>query len=305
MRIAIAGSSGVIGSAVVSALIDRGDEVVRLVRPETAAGGIAWDPARGAIDAASLEGFDVVVNLGGRSIGEKRWTDKEKQLLWDSRVEPTRLLAAALAGLVHKPALFVSASAIGFYGDGGDADLTEESAAGSGFLADLTVAWEEATSGASDAGIGVAHLRTGIVLSTRGGALGRLLAPLGPRWLSPYRWGIGGTVGRGKQWWSWISIEDEVRAILHVIDNRVTGSVNLTAPAAVTHRTFIAALGRVLRRPTFMPIPSFVVKILLGTELARALVLDGQKVHPGVLTATGFEFTHTDIEAGLRAAFAR
>lgn len=304
MRIAIAGSTGVIGTALVDALEARGDEVVRLVRPQTDAEGIEWDPVAGTIDVAALEGFDAVVNLAGRSIGEKRWTAREKQLLWDSRVDSTRLVATTLAGLDRKPALLVNASAIGFYGDRGDEDITEESGPGEGFLADLTVAWEAAAGPAAAAGIGVAYLRTGIVLTTRGGALGRLLAPLGPSWLSPYRWGLGGVVGRGRQWWSWISMTDQVRAILHIIDRRMTGPVDLTAPEPVTHRAFIKTLGRVLRRPTVVPIPPFVIKLLLGSELARALVLEGQRVRPARLLESGFEFTHTDVESGLREAFA-
>lgn len=304
MKIAVAGSTGVIGSRLVAVLEARGDEVLRLVRPQTDASGVAWDPATGEIDARSLEGLDTVVNLAGRSIGERRWTDGEKQLLWDSRIDSTRLLASALAGLGRPPASFVNASAVGYYGDGGDAVLTEESGPGDGFLAELVVAWEEATGAAAAAGIGVTLVRSGIVLSTAGGALGRLLAPLGPRWLSPYRWGLGGTVGRGTQWWSWISLEDEVRAIVHVIDQRLTGPVNLVAPEPVTHRTFIKTLGKVLRRPTVVPIPKFVLKVLLGPELASALVLEGQRVLPTKLLSSGFEFTHDDLESALRAALA-
>lgn len=304
MRIAIAGSTGLIGSRLVEILRGRGDHVARLVRPATdtselEADGIAWDPASGTIDAAALEGFDVVVNLAGRNIGERRWTDREKRLVWDSRVDSTRLLATTLAGLQRKPSLLINASAVGFYGDGGDQILTEQSPQGEGFLSDLTAAWEEATAPATAAGIGVATLRSGIVLSTDGGALGRLLAPLGPRWLSPYRWGLGGPVGRGDQWWSWISLTDEVRAVLHVIDTGITGPVNLVAPEPVTHRSFIKALGRVLRRPTALRVPVFVVKLFLGSELAEALVLEGQRAVPEKLLASGFEFTHTDVESGL------
>lgn len=307
MRIAIAGSTGLIGSRLVEALRARGDHVARLVRPATDTSelevdGIAWDPASGTIDAAALEGFDVVVNLAGRNIGERRWTDREKRLVWDSRVDSTGLLATTLAGLQRKPSLLVNASAVGVYGDGGDETLTEQSPKGEGFLSDLTAAWEEATAPAKAAGIGVATLRSGIVLSTDGGALGRLLAPLGPKWLSPYRWGLGGPVGRGDQWWSWISLTDEVRAVLHVIDTGLTGPVNLVAPEPVTHRSFIQALGRVLRRPTALRIPVFVVRLFLGSELAEALVLEGQKAVPAKLLSSGFEFTHTDVESGLREA---
>lgn len=302
MRIAIAGSSGVIGSALVEALQARGDEVIRLVRPDTVGVGISWDPGAGTIDAAALEGVDVVVNLAGRSIGAERWTPAEKQALWDSRVGATRLLAETLAGLDAPPALLVNASAIGVYGNRGDDEVTEGEPAGEGFLAEMAAAWEEATAPAAAGGIGVALLRTGIVLSPDGGALGRLLAPFGPRWLSPYRWGVGGVVGRGNQWWSWISQDDVTRAILHVIDRRLTGPVNLTAPRPVTHRTFIKALGKALRRPTVLPIPPFVLRLVLGSELASALVLEGQRVFPTRLLDSGFTFTATDVESALGEA---
>lgn len=303
MRIAIAGSTGTIGSALTTVLRERGDEVTRLVRPATSAEGIAWDPAAGTIDAAALEGFDAVVNVVGRSIGEHRWSAAEKSRLWRSRVDATELLAATLASLRAKPEMLVNASAVGYYGDGGDAELTEAAPAGSGFLADLCVAWEGATVPAADAGIGVAKLRNGIVLTPKGGALGRLMAPLGPRWISPYRWGLAGPVGRGDQWWSWISLDDHMRAVLHVLDHRITGPVNLTTPSPVTLRRFIAALGRVLRRPTVIRIPEFAVRLVLGSELADAVVLQGQRAVPAVLVGSGFEFTTTDVEAGLREAF--
>jgi uncharacterized protein (TIGR01777 family) len=300
----IAGSSGVIGTALREALAARGDEVVRLVRPESPGSGVPWDPAAGLIDSTDLEGFDAVVNLAGRSIGERRWTETEKRLVMDSRVDSTSLLANALADVSSPPKVLVNASAVGYYGDGGDAVLDESSPAGDGFLAGVCVAWEAATRPASDAGIRVAMPRTGIVLSTDGGALGRLLAPLGPSWLSPYRWGLGGVVGRGRQWWSWISLDDEIRALLHLIDSDVAGPVNLVAPEPTTHRAFIKALGRALRRPTVVPIPPFVVKVLIGSELAEALVLEGQRVVPTVLLDSGFEFQDADLETALRDALA-
>jgi len=302
MRVLIAGSSGVIGEALVEALAGRGDEVVRLLRPQSPGDGAGWDPVAGIIEPQAIEGFDAVVNLAGRSIGEKRWSKAEKQRLWDSRVDPTRLLAETIAGLEHPPAVLVNASATGYYGDGGGSILTEASTAGSGFLADLCVAWEAATAPASRAGIRVANLRSGIVLSVAGGALGRLLAPFGPGWIRPVRWGLGGPVGGGGQWWSWISLHDEVRAILHVLDTEVAGPVNMVAPNPVTNRDFTRALGRVLRRPTFLPVPGFALRLLLGSELADALVLEGQRVTPGVLVESGFEFEHADIDDGLRAA---
>lgn len=299
MRVVIAGSSGVIGSAVAEALRLRGDEVVRLVRPASPGSGVAWDPATGTIDTAGIDGADAVVNLAGRSIGARRWTSAEKRLLWDSRVDSTSLLAETVAVLERPPSLFLNASAVGYYGDGGDAVLTEESSAGSGFLSDLTVAWEAATAPASSAGCAVALLRSGIVLSLSGGALGRLLAPFGPRWLSPFRWGVGGRVGRGRQWWSWITLADEVRAILHILDNGLSGPINLVSEQPVTNREFTRALGRALRRPTAIPIPEFVLRAILGSGLARSLVLEGQRVVPAALLRSGFEFTTSDVEEGL------
>lgn len=302
MRFLIAGSTGLIGSALVDRLAADGHEVVRLVRPETEAEGIAWDPPH-PLPPRLVEGFDGVANFGGRSIGERRWSDREKRLLWDSRIDPTGVLAVALAGTVRRPSVLVNGSAIGYFGDGGDTVLTDDAPKGEGFLADLTAAWEAATGPASAAGIRVVTPRSGIVLSPDGGALGRLLAPLGPRWLSPYRWGLGGPVGGGKMYWSWISLRDEVDAIRHLlIDSRLHGPVNLVSPRPVTNREFIKALGRVLRRPTVLPIPGFVVKIVLGRELADALVLEGQRAVPAHLEADGFVFTDTDLERAMREA---
>ncbi|OFW65618.1 MAG: TIGR01777 family protein [Actinobacteria bacterium RBG_16_68_21] len=305
MKILVAGSSGLIGSALIAHLEGEGHETFRLVRPESAGSGLPWNPAEGALDPAVLEDVDAVVNLAGRSIGAHRWTPVEKQLLWDSRVAPTRLLAERLAVAPSRPRVLVNASAVGYYGDRGDQELTEAAESGTGFLADLCRAWEEATIPAADAGLRVVNIRSGIVLSTAGGALGRLLAPVGPSWLSPYRWGLGGPVGGGRQYWSWISLEDEVRAIAHVLGGDLSGPVNLTAPAPATNRQFVKALGRALHRPAVVPIPGFVVRLVLGSELARALVLDGQRALPERLTADGFEFRDTDLTTALQAALAR
>jgi uncharacterized protein (TIGR01777 family) len=302
MKIAMAGSTGLIGSLLVERLRSRGDEVVRLVRPATDADGIPWDPASGHIDPAALEGFDAVINLAGRSIGANRWDPEEKLLVWESRVNGTRLLAEAIASLDRRPAVLVNASAIGYYGDRGDTPLTEVDGPGDGFLAELCVAWEHATTAAAEAGIRVVNPRNGIVLSEDGGALGRLLAPLGPRWISPFRWGLGGKVGNGRQVWSWISLDDEVAAIVHLLDSGLAGPVNLAAPQPVTNAEFTKALGRVLRRPTFMWIPKWVVRLFLGRELAEILVLESQRVVPERLLADGFEFRHVTVEEGLRAA---
>lgn len=299
MKVVIAGSSGLIGTALVAELEAAGHEVVRLVRPESSGDGIAWDPSNGTIEAGRLEGIDAVVNLAGRSIGDRRWTDAEKHLLVASRVGTTRFLAATLAGLDRKPAVLINASAIGFYGDRGDEELHDRSGPGEGFFPGLCRDWESATGAAAAAGIRVVSVRTGIVLAGEGGALGRLLAPFGPSWLSPYRWGLGGWIGNGRQWWSWISLRDQVRAIAHLIESDLAGPVNLTAPAPVTNKGFLKAVGRALRRPVWLPIPRFVLRLVLGSELAEATLFDSQRVMPSRLTADGFVFEDVDLDAAL------
>ncbi len=304
MHIAITGSSGVLGSALIPALIEAGHHVSRVVRPSSTStdGALTWDPAAGRIDASGFERVDAVINLSGRSIGDRRWSPEEKQLIRDSRVDSTALLASTLAGLSSPPGVLVNASAIGFYGDRGDEELTESSPAGDGFFAEVCSAWEAASASATAAGTRVVNLRTGIVLSPTGGALGRLLAPFGPPWLSPYRWGLGGWVGSGKQWWSWISLEDQIRATLHVLESDLAGPVNLAAPAPVTNKAFMKAVGKALRRPVLLPIPRFVLNTILGSELADATLFDSQQVLPRKLLADGFEFAHGDVGAALRSA---
>lgn len=309
MNILVAGSSGLIGRALVPALVAKGHTVRRLVRPTTATAGldaaslVLWDPAIGDLDPGALDGVDAVVNLAGRSIGERRWSAAEKRRVLDSRVAATGLLARAIAAAPRPPAL-VNASAVGYYGNRGDTLVSESDDPGSGFLAEVCVAWEAATEPARQAGARVVTMRTGIVLTVEGGAIGRLLAPLGPNWLSPYRWGLGGVVGRGRQWWSWISFDDAIAAIVHLVESDVAGPVNLVTGTA-THRTFIKAVGKALRRPTVMPIPPFVVKLLLGGELARALVLEGQKVDGGRLRASGFGPGYDLLEPALVQALHR
>ncbi len=303
MAVLIAGSSGLIGRALTDSLRADGIVVRRLLRSESSGDGIRWDPAAESLPPGALDGIDVVVNLAGRSIGEKRWSQREKQALWDSRVVSTRVLAEAIARRPEPPAL-INASAVGYYGDGGDRELDEAAPAGAEYLARLCVAWEAATHPATAAGARVVVLRSGIVLSAHGGAVGRLLAPLGPRWFSPYRWGLGGVVGSGEQFWSWISLRDQVRAIRHLLSSSLSGPVNLVAPEAVTHREFIKALGRALHRPTVIPIPRFILKAILGTELAEALVLDGQRAVPARLQADGFRWEDTNLVQSLAAALA-
>ena len=306
MKIAITGSSGLIGSALVERLVGRGHEVARVVRPQSATpGSIEWDPAAGRIDPADLAGVDAVVNLSGRSIGEKRWSEGEKQALQSSRLGPTSTLVAALLELDNMPAL-INSSAIGYYGDRGDTLLHETDAAGSGFLANLCVDWEGATAPISEAGGRVVNLRTGIVLSADGGALGRTMQPFPwAPFFRPYAWGLAGRLGKGDQWWSWISLADEVEAIAHLVEGELSGPVNLTAPEPVTNADFIRTLGRVLRRIVPVPIPRFVLDIVLGRELAGALVFDSTRVLPTRLLDDGFTFSEPDLEQALRRTLDR
>ena len=296
MRIAITGSSGLIGGGLATALEADGHQVVRVVRGAAGAPNtVHWDIERGEIDAAALEGLDGVVHLAGEGIGEKRWTDEQKRKVLESRTKGTHLLAGALASLDRKPPVLVSGAAVGVYGDRGDEQLTEASAPGTGFLAEVVVAWEAAAAPAEAAGIRVPRIRTGIVLDAHGGAL--------PRLARLCRLGILGKLGSGRQWMSWISLADEVAAIRFLLDADcdVRGPVNLTAPAPVTNEVFTKALGRVLHRPTFLPIPSFGPKLLLGAELATTLLYDGQRVLPDVLLDAGFEFRDPDLEPTLAA----
>ncbi len=298
MRIALSGSSGLIGSALARSLRDDGHEVLRLVRrPSDEPGSVRWDPEAGTIDAGALEGIDGLVHLAGEGIADKRWNDPQKRRILESRTKGTGLIARTLAGLARKPAVLVSASAIGVYGDRGDEVLTETSPPGQGFLADVVVAWEAATAPAAEAGIRVATARTGIVLSADGGALAKQLLP--------FKLGLGGRLGSGKQWWSWISIADEVGAIRWLLEHDVAGPVNLTAPGPVTNAEFAKALGRALHRPTLLPTPSLAPRLLLGRELADELLYVSQRVVPAVLTDRGFSFQHPDIGNALQAVLSR
>jgi uncharacterized protein (TIGR01777 family) len=294
MRIAVSGSSGLIGSALVDRLRASGHDVLRLVRSgPSGEDRIAWSPADGTIDAEGLEGVDAVVHLAGAGIADKRWSDQRKQLILESRTTSTELLARTLAGLDAPPAVFVSSSAIGIYGDRGDEELTEASEIGEGFLADVCRAWEAAADPAREAGIRVVHPRTGLVLSTEGGALAKQL-PL-------FKAGLGGKLGSGDQWWSWISMADEVGALAWLLDADVDGPVNLTGPAPVTNAEFTDVLGDVLGRPTFMPIPRFGPKLLLGGELAEELLYTSARVQPSRLEQAGYTFAHPTLEDALRA----
>ena len=299
MKIAISGARGLIGTALARSLLLDGHEVLPLVRRPVTEGesAVRWDPGAGTIDAAALEGVDGVIHLAGAGIGDKRWTDDYKRQILESRTKGTDLLARTLAGLDRPPAVMVSGSAIGIYGDTGDIAVTEDGPHGRDFLADVCERWEASATPAAEAGIRVAHLRTGIVLSPQGGALAKLL-PL-------FRLGIGGRMGSGRQWWSWISIDDEVGVIRWLLENEVTGPVNVTAPEPVTNGELTRVLGAVLHRPTLIPVPSFGPKLILGGELADSLLFTSQRVLPGVLTDQHYPFTHPDLEGALRAMLDR
>jgi uncharacterized protein len=292
MDVAITGSSGLIGSALVAALHDAGHTVRRVVRSKPGPGEVLWAPAEGTIDAGALAGVDAVVHLAGEGIEERRWTDEQKRKIHDSRVDGTALLARTLAALDPKPSVLLSGSAVGYYGCRGDEVLDEETSRGEGFLADVVVDWEAAAAPAVEAGIRTVFLRTGIVLSTDGGALDKML-PL-------FKLGLGGHFGDGTQYWPWISIEDEVGAIMHLLTAEVEGPVNLAAPESATNGELTKTLGRVLGRPTLVPIPSFGPRLLLGRELADSLLQCSQRMVPTKLLASGYDFAHPTLEGAFR-----
>jgi uncharacterized protein len=297
--VAVTGSHGFIGSALLPALTREGHRALRIVRgPASGDDELSWDPEAGTIDAGGLEGIGGVVHLAGAGIGDKRWTDARKRLILESRTKGTSLLARTLAGLTRPPSALVSASAIGYYGDRGDEPIDEQSTPGDDFVARVCVQWEGATAPAVDAGIRVARVRSGIVLGREGGVL--------PRLLLPFRLGLGGRIASGRQYMSWISIDDEVRAILHALtQDGVAGSVNLTGPAPVTNDEFTKTLGRVVRRPTVIPTPLLPLRARYGSELVQHLLVEGQRVLPKRLEATGYAFEHSTLEDALRAVVDR
>ena len=297
MKIVVSGASGLIGTQLVAKLSSSGHEVVRLVRRSPKPGEIQWNPKSGTLDAAALEGTDAVIHLSGAGIGDKRWTDGYRKEILDSRTATTALLATTMASLSRKPSVFLSGSAIGIYGARNDEQLTEVSTHGTGFLAEVCEQWEAAAKPAVDAGIRTVYLRTGIVLSPKGGALKKLL-PL-------FKLGVGGKFGNGKQWQSWISIDDEIGAIEHLLTANVSGAVNLTAPNPVTNAEFTKVLASVLKRPAIVPVPTFAPKILLGGELADALLFTGQRVIPAALNASGYMFKHTTLESAFRSLLSK
>lgn len=292
MRVAVTGASGLIGSGLVPALQAAGHDVLTLVR-RTPAGPaeVHWDPEQETVDERALVGVDAFVHLAGANIGT-RWTGGTKERVLESRVRGTRTIAKTVARLTPAPAL-VCASGVGLYGDRGDEILTEASSRGSGFLAEVVEAWEAAADPARAAGARVVHLRQGIVVSRHGGAVQKLLLP--------FRLGLGGRVGNGRQWWSWVGLEDVVRGYLVALDGQLDGRFNLTSPSPVTNREFVRALGHVLHRPTVLPLPAFAVKLGFG-QMGDEMLLGGQRAVPARLLENGFTFEHPELEAALEAA---
>ena len=293
-RILLSGSSGLVGSRF-RELANGEATIVPLVRSGQDGDGIAWDIPTQSI--GDVSGFDAVVHLAGENIAGGRWNAQRKERIRSSRVDGTTLLCEALARAERKPRVLVQASAVGIYGDRDDEVLTEQSAAGSGFLAEVATAWEEASRPALDAGIRVVWLRLGVVLSKDGGALAAMR--------TPFRFGAGGVIGSGSQWWSWIHVDDVVRAIRFAIDREdLEGAANLVAPEPVTNREFTKALGRVVSRPTVLPLPAFAARLVLG-EMADHLLLASTRVVPERLVQAGFEFEHEELEPALEAAMGR
>lgn len=293
-RILIAGSSGMIGTQLVAFLDTGGHDVWRLVRRPITIGAkeISWYPDREELAASQIEGFDVIIHLGGAGIGDRRWSSKRKKIIRDSRVDSTALLADAVASLEERPESFVLASAVGWYGNRADEELTEASAAGEAFLPSVCADWEGAAAAVEKSGIRTVYLRSGIVLSPTGGALGKMLLP--------FKLGFGGAIGGGKQWMPWISLDDEIYAIYHLIMNEgSSGPYNLTSPNPVRQKQFAKTLGGVLRRPTIAPTPSLAIRLVFG-EMGENLALESQRVLPDRLQKEDYQFAHEDLEPALR-----
>ncbi len=295
MDIAITGSSGLIGQALTSSLRADGHRVIPVVRSGGDPGSVRWDPAAGTIDAAGLDGIDAVVHLAGEGIASGPWTDAQRTRIRASREQGTKVLADALAGLDRPPSVFISGSAIGYYGDRGDEVLIEGSKPGDGFLAKVCLAWEGATAPAEAAGIRTVHVRTGIVLDAHGGALAKQL-PV-------FRLGLGAKAGSGRQWMSWITLHDEVRAIRFALDETaVTGALNLTAPVPATNAAFTDAVGDALHRPTFLTIPRLARRAPFGIGgLVESLLFSSARVEPAGLQQAGFTFDHPELQPALAA----
>ena len=292
MKILVAGASGLVGSALIPSLTADGHEATCLVRSSPKADEIEWHPNRGLIDAARLEGFEAIINLAGESIAEGRWTDEKKRKIRDSRVNGTHLLSETIAKLATKPHVFLCASATGFYGDRDNEILDETSESGGGFLGTVCREWEDATEPATKAGVRVVNLRFGPILAREGGMLGKML--------TPFKMGMGGKVGSGKLFISWISLEDAINAIVLAInDESIRGPLNVVSPNPVTNEEFTKTLGHVLNRPTALAMPAFAARLAFG-EMADEMLLVSQRVMPKRLNAAGFEFKYPGLESALR-----
>ncbi|MFI4850318.1 MAG: TIGR01777 family oxidoreductase [Gimesia chilikensis] len=297
MKVLISGSSGLVGSALCQRLEAEPDcEIVRLVRkqsPDTQQTSIVWNPSEGQLEPQAFDGIDAVIHLGGVNIAGKRWSPEVKQKIFNSRFQSTSLLASQLATLEQKPSVFLCASAVGFYGDRGEERLDEYSPRGEGFLADVCQAWEQATQPACDAGIRVVNMRFGMILDRKGGALGQML--------TPFKMGVGGRLGSGNQYWSWIALPDVINALQFCLNHtELAGPVNFVAPDEVTNLEFTKTLGKVLSRPTCLPVPAWGVKTAFG-EMGQELMLTSARVVPKKLTEAGFQFQYPQLEDAFRS----
>jgi hypothetical protein len=292
MKIAIAGASGLVGTALIPPLEDEGSEVTRLVRDSPKVGEIEWHPNQDDINPAKLDGFEAVINLAGENIAEGRWTDEKKRKIHDSRVHGTHLLSEAMARLAQRPRVFLCASATGIYGDRGDEILNEQSESGGGFLAGVCREWEKACDLAANAGVRVVNLRFGPIIAAKGGMLEKML--------TPFKMGLGGKVGSGKQYISWVATDDVVAAIkLALKDESIRGPLNIVSPNPVTNEKFTKTLGEVLSRPTVMAMPAFAARLAFG-EMADEMLLVSQRVMPKKLRDMGFTFQYPNLEPTLR-----
>lgn len=295
MKILISGASGLVGTAATTALRADGHDVAHFVRPgrTAASGDVPWDPMSARVDLAPMEGADAILHLSGASIGDGRWTDNRRRILRSSRLGSTRVLVDAIAKLQRKPRVFLAASAIGYYGNRGDEVLTETSSNGHDFLAQLTRDWEAESLRGREIGVRTVLLRFGVILSTRGGAL--------PKMLAPFKFGLGGKLGNGRQWISWVALEDVVGAIqMALTDERFAGAVNIVAPKPVQNANFTRGLASAVRRPAIFPAPAFMLRLALG-EMANELLLTSQRVKPEKLLVAGFQFRYENLESALRA----
>lgn len=293
MRVIVSGGSGLIGTALIRELGAAGHDLTQLVRDRPVDGRIVWNPLEGRLDASAINGADVLVHLSGEGVASGRWTAAKKQSIRDSRVKSTKLLADTIRRVENPPATWLCASAIGYYGNRGDDWIEEDSAPGTGFLADVCREWEEAAASAADAGVRVVNLRFAVVLSPDGGAFRQMM--------TAFKLGAGGVIGSGKQYISWITLEDAVRAVLHVLENPfVSGPVNLSSPNPVTNRELTKALGRALRRPTILPLPAALARLVFG-EMADEMFLASTRVRPRKLVESGFSFNQPNLDAALHA----